>query len=170
MMNDILYVKSTQTITMDIVDKQTRSRMMANIKGKNTRSEITIRSLLHRQGFRFRIHDKSLPGTPDLVFRKYKAVIFVHGCYWHRHDDCKLTSTPKQNKKFWVNKFNATVARDGAVYFKLKVQGWRVSIIWECAIRDKDHLPVHINTLADWLKSESEYIEIPEFFAEQGDV
>jgi len=155
---------------MDIVDKQTRSRMMANIKGKNTKPEMTIRSLLHRQDFRFRIHDKSLPRTPDLVFRKYKAVIFVHGCYWHRHESCKLTSTPKQNKKFWANKFNTTVVRDGVVYFNLKKLGWRVAIIWECAIRDKDHLPVHINTLADWLKSESEYIEIPEFFAEQGDV
>ena len=82
---------------MDVVDKQTRSRMMANIKGKNTKPEITIRSLLHRQGFRFRIHDKSLPGKPDLVLKKYKAVIFVHGCYWHRHENCKLASMPKQN-------------------------------------------------------------------------
>lgn len=83
---------------MDVVDKQTRSRMMANIKGKNTRPEMIVRSLLHREGLRFRIHDKFLPGKPDLVFKKYKAVIFVHGCYWHRHGNCKLTSTPKQNK------------------------------------------------------------------------
>jgi len=155
---------------MDIVDKQTRSRMMANIKGKNTKPEVSVRSLLHRQGFRFRIHDKSLAGTPDVVFRKYKAVIFVHGCYWHRHQGCKLTSTPKQNKEFWEKKFNGTVTRDGVVYFKLKKLGWRVAVIWECAIRDKIHLPDHINTLARWLKSESEYIEIPEFFAELGDL
>ena len=100
--NDILYIKSTQTITMDIVDKQTRSRMMANIKGKNTRPEITIGSLLHRQGLRFRIHDKSLPGKPDLVLKKYKAVIFVHDCYWHRHENSKLASIFIQNRRFWT--------------------------------------------------------------------
>lgn len=82
---------------MDVVDKQTRSRMMSNIKAKNTKPEIIVRSLLHRQGFRFRIHDKSLPGKPDIVLKKYHAVIFVHGCYWHRHENCKLASTPKQN-------------------------------------------------------------------------
>ena len=163
--NDILYIKSTQTITMDIVDKQTRSRMMANIKGKNTRPEITIRSLLHRQGFRFRIHDKSLPGKPDLVLKKYKAVIFVHGCYWHRHENCKLASMPKQNRAFWMKKFDANICRDGVVYFKLKSLGWRIAIIWECAIRDKSNLPLYINRLVCWLKSESEYIEIPEFYS-----
>ncbi len=152
---------------MDVVDKQTRSKMMANIKGKNTRPELIIRSLIHRKGFRFRIHDKSLPGIPDIVLKGYKTVIFVHGCYWHRHDNCKLTSTPKQNNKFWVKKFEATIYRDGIVYFKLKQLGWRVAVIWECAIRDKVHLPEYINTLAIWLKSECEYIEIPEVFPEK---
>ena len=147
---------------MDIVDKQTRSRMMANIKGKNTRPEMTVRSLLHHQGFRFRIHDRSLPGTPDLVFKKYRAVIFVHGCYWHRHEYCRLASTPKQNKGFWRKKFDANICRDGIVYFKLKYLGWRTAIIWECAIRDKTHLPDYIETLMVWLKSDCEYIEIPE--------
>lgn len=151
---------------MGIVDKQTRSKMMATIREKNTKPAITVRSLLHRQGFRFRIHDKSLPGTPDVVFKKYKAVLFIHGCYWHRHDGCILASTPKQNKEFWVNKFNATVIRDGIIYFKLKKLGWRVAVIWECAIRDKTHLPDHINTLTGWLKSESEYIEIPNYVTE----
>jgi len=151
---------------MDIVDKQTRSRMMANIKGKNTKPQITIRSLLHQQGFRFRIHDKSLPGTPDIVLKKYNAVIFVHGCYWHRHLNCKLASTPKQNETFWRKKFNANTCRDGIVYFKLKQLGWRVAIIWECAIRDKVNLPEYLDTLIIWLKSDYEYIEIPEVFSE----
>jgi len=151
---------------MDVVDKQTRSRMMANIKGKNTRPEITIRSLLHRQGLRFRIHDKSLPGKPDLVLKKYKAVIFVHGCYWHRHENCKLASMPKQNRTFWMKKFDANIYRDGVVYFKLKSLGWRTAIIWECAIRDKSNLPLYINRLVCWLKSESEYIEISDFYPE----
>ncbi len=152
---------------MDVVDKQTRSKMMANIKGKNTTPELVIRSLIHRKGFRFRIHDKSLPGMPDIVLKRYKAIIFVHGCYWHRHDNCKLTSTPKQNNMFWMKKFEATICRDGVVYFKLKQLGWRVGVIWECAIRDKVHLPAYINTLEIWLKSECDYIEIPEVFPEK---
>jgi DNA mismatch endonuclease, patch repair protein len=151
---------------MDSVDPKTRSRMMANIRGKNTRPELTVRSLLHRQGFRFRIHDKCLPGTPDLVFKKYKAVIFVHGCYWHRHKDCRLASDPKQNSVFWRNKFDATVCRDGVVYFKLKCLGWRTAIIWECCIRDKVNLSGYVKLLADWLRSEREYIEIPDNFPE----
>jgi len=149
---------------MDVVDKQTRSRMMANIKGKNTRPEITIRSLLHRQGFRFRLHDKSLPGKPDLVLRKYQAVIFIHGCYWHRHENCKLASTPKQNKQFWLKKFDANQRRDGEVYYQLKILGWRTAVIWECAIRDKKNLPDYIKTLTLWLKYECEYLEIPDTF------
>ena len=140
--------------------------MMASIKSKNTKPEIITRSLLHRHGFRFRIHDKSLPGTPDIVLKKYKAVIFVHGCYWHRHENCKLASIPKQNKAFWKKKFDANTHRDGVVYFKLKRLGWRVAIIWECAIRDKINLPVYLKTLTVWLKSDYEYIEIPEVFLE----
>ena len=149
---------------MDVVDKQTRSRMMANIKGKNTKPEITIRSLLHRQGFRFRIHDKSLPGKPDLILKRYKAVIFVHGCYWHRHENCKLASTPKQNKEFWLKKFDENLRRDGEVYYQLKLLAWRTAVIWECSIRDKKNLPDYIKTLTTWLKSEYEYLEIPDPF------
>ena len=151
---------------MDVVDKQTRSRMMANIKGKNTKPELIVRSLLHRQGFRFRIHARTLPGTPDIVLKKHKAVIFVHGCYWHRHENCKLTSIPKQNSQFWITKFNANLSRDCEVYFKLKKYGWRTAIIWECAIRDKANLPNYIRTLAAWLKSECEYIEVPKIASE----
>lgn len=149
---------------MDVVDKKTRSRMMANIKGKNTKPEITIRSLLHRQSFRFRLHDKSLPGKPDLVLRKYKAVIFIHGCYWHRHENCKLASTPKQNIEFWLKKFDANLRRDGEVYYQLKLLGWRTAVIWECAIRDKKSLSDDIQTLSLWLKSDCEYLEIPDTF------
>jgi len=130
---------------MDIVDKQTRSRMMSNIKGKNTKPEIIIRSLLHREGFRFTLHD---------------TVIFVHGCYWHRHENCKLASTPKQNKQFWLDKFDANVCRDGEVYFQLKILGWRTAVIWECGIRDKSQLPRCVKSLSLWLKTENEYFEI----------
>lgn len=95
-------------------------------------------------------------------------MVFVHGCYWHRYENCKLTSTPKQNKEFWIKKFNDTVLRDGIVYFKLKTLGWRVAVIWECAIRDKALLPYYINTLSIWLSSEKEHIEIPDVLAELG--
>lgn len=151
---------------MDFVDKKTRSIMMAKIKSKNSKPELTVRSLLHSQGFRFRIHGKSLPGTPDIVLKKYKAVIFVHGCYWHRHENCRLASNPKQNQEYWTKKFNANVCRDGVTYFKLKQLGWRVVIIWECGIRDKKNLPTYIKTLSAWIKSDCEYIEIPEAFLE----
>jgi DNA mismatch endonuclease (patch repair protein) len=151
---------------VDIVDKTTRSKMMANIKGKNTKPEIAIRSLLHQQGFRFRLHDKTLPGTPDLVLKQYKAIIFVHGCYWHRHEQCKRSSTPKQNQAFWLKKFDANLHRDGQVYCALKKLEWRTAIIWECAIRDKNNLPYHIKTLIAWLKSEREYTEIPDILPE----
>ncbi len=140
---------------------------MASIKGKNTRPEMIVRSLLHRQGFRFRLHDKKLPGSPDLVLKKYNAVIFVHGCYWHRHDNCKLASLPKQNAEFWRKKFDANVGRDGVVYYRLKRLGWRAAIIWECAVRDRKSLPAHIRTLSAWLKSGCEYLEIPEAFPEE---
>ena len=146
---------------MDLVDKQTRSRMMSNIKDKNTKPEITIRSLIHNLGFRFRLHDKYLPGKPDIVLKKYKVVIFIHGCYWHRHENCKLASTPKQNAEFWQNKFEDNVRRDGEVYFQLKTLGWRTAVIWECSIRDKQNLPDSIDLLASWIKSDSEYLEIP---------
>jgi DNA mismatch endonuclease (patch repair protein) len=148
---------------MDIVNIQTRSRMMSNIKGKNTKPELTVRSLLHQKGFRFRLHDKKLPGKPDIVLKKYNAVIFIHGCYWHRHENCKLASTPKQNAEFWNKKFSDNVRRDSEVYYQLKKLGWRTAVIWECSIRDKKCLPDYIETLAFWLKSDSEYIEIPGF-------
>ena len=146
---------------MDIVNKQTRSKMMSNIKSKNTKPEIIVRSLLHQKGFRFRLHDKKLPGKPDIVLKKYNAVVFIHGCYWHRHENCRLTSTPKQNAEFWNKKFSDNIHRDNEVYYQLKKLGWRTAIIWECCIRDKKNLSDTIDLLASWVKSDREYIEIP---------
>ena len=90
---------------VDVVDRKTRSRMMSGIRGKNTKPELLIRKGLHARGFRFRLHDKHLPGKPDLVLPKYGAVIFVHGCFWHRHSGCVRTTTPKRNRSFWQEKF-----------------------------------------------------------------
>ena len=123
---------------MDVVDSVTRSRMMSGIRGKDTRPELAVRSFLHRKGLRFRLHCKRLPGKPDLVFPKYRTVVFVHGCFWHRHKDCRLTTTPKSRHDFWQAKFAANVKRDELVTERLKASGWRVLVVWTCQIGTKE--------------------------------
>tara|TARA_Y100001933_G_scaffold36717_1_gene31806 strand:+ start:166 stop:588 length:423 start_codon:yes stop_codon:yes gene_type:complete len=113
-----------------------RSRNMSAIKSKNTKPEITVRKLLHSMGYRFRIHSKHLPGSPDIVLPKYKTVIFVHGCFWHRHENCKYTSTPKTRKEFWENKFNSNKKRDKKIQKEIIDLGWKFIIIWECQASD----------------------------------
>jgi DNA mismatch endonuclease, patch repair protein len=120
----------------DVVDKATRSRMMSGIRGKDTAPEYLVRRYLHAHGLRYRLHVKDLPGKPDLVFPKYGLVLFVHGCFWHRHNRCKYATTPASNRKFWNEKFDANVARDKKVVRKLKKSGWRVLLIWECEINE----------------------------------
>lgn len=118
----------------DIVDRETRSRMMAGIRGGDTKPEIAVRSLLHRDGFRFRLRVKDLPGRPDIVLPRYRAVVFVHGCFWHRHPGCRHSYTPKTRAAFWTKKFDANVARDRKASHNLRDAGWRVFVIWECEI------------------------------------
>jgi DNA mismatch endonuclease (patch repair protein) len=118
----------------DIVDRATRSRMMSGIRARNTKPEIAVRSFLHRSGLRFRIHSKSLPGKPDLVLPRWRAVVFVNGCFWHRHPDCPKAYTPMSNRRFWMAKFQANVARDAAAAAALRTAGWRVFTIWECEV------------------------------------
>jgi DNA mismatch endonuclease (patch repair protein) len=118
----------------DIVDRETRSRMMAGIRGKDTKPEVAVRSLLHRDGFRFRLRVTDLPGRPDIVLPRYRAVVFVHGCFWHRHPGCKYSYTPKTHPAFWIRKFDANVARDSEVSNNLRAAGWRVFVVWECEI------------------------------------
>jgi DNA mismatch endonuclease (patch repair protein) len=112
-----------------------RSRMMSSIRGKNTWPERTLRSLLFARGFRYRLHVRKLPGTPDLVFSKHRAVVFVHGCFWHRHEGCRYTSTPRSNGEFWQRKFSANVDRDRRHVETLRALGWRVATVWECALK-----------------------------------
>ncbi|AAS97315.1 very short patch repair endonuclease [Nitratidesulfovibrio vulgaris] len=119
----------------DIVDSATRSRMMSGIKGRNTKPERLVRSYLHAAGFRFRLHRKDLPGCPDIVLPRYRAIIFVHGCFWHRHEGCNLASFPATRVDFWESKFAANVERDRRNETALAEAGWRVIIIWECQIR-----------------------------------
>lgn len=115
----------------DNVDRATRSRMMSGIRSKNTKLELLVRSHLHRKGLRFRLHAK-LTGKPDLVFPKYRTVVFVHGCFWHRHPNCQYTTTPKSNAEFWQKKFASNVKRDALVQEKLTAEGWHVLVAWGC--------------------------------------
>ena len=115
-----------------------RSRNMSAIKSKNTKPEITVRKLLHSMGYRFRLHKKDLPGSPDIVLPKYKTVIFVHGCFWHRHQNCKYASNPKTRKEFWEAKFRENINRDKKHQENLSSMGWKIIIVWECEIKDKD--------------------------------
>ncbi len=123
---------------MDIVDKQTRSRMMAGIRSKDTRPELSVRRFLHRQGFRYRLHSSHLPGRPDLVLPKHRVAILVHGCFWHRHRECAFSTTPASNQEQWGRKFAANVERDGRNLAALEDAGWRVIIIWECGLKRKN--------------------------------
>ncbi|MFF7860955.1 very short patch repair endonuclease [Pseudomonas monteilii] len=119
---------------MDIVSKEVRSRMMGAIRGSNTTPEMKIRKLLHRQGFRYRLHPKDLPGRPDVVLPRYNLCIFVHGCFWHRHSGCRYATTPKTRPEFWKAKFDQNVNRDLQTRAKLLSLGWRVFELWECGI------------------------------------
>lgn len=120
----------------DVVDAATRSRMMAGIRGKDTKPELIVRKFLHRQGFRYRLHPRHLPGVPDLLLPKYHTVIFVHGCFWHQHAGCKYATKPKNNGDFWHKKLGENVVRDAKVIAALKADGWRAIVIWECEIND----------------------------------
>jgi len=118
-----------------------RSRNMSAIRSKNTKPEIAVRKLLHSLGYRFRLHKKNLPGSPDIVLPKYKTVIFVHGCFWHRHKNCKYASTPKTRKEFWEKKFRENINRDNLNQANLSLKGWKIIIIWECQLKgDKKKL------------------------------
>lgn len=120
----------------DVVDKATRSRMMSGIQGKNTKPELLVRKFLHGRGLRYRLHAKELPGKPDLVFPKYKAVVFVHGCFWHQHAGCKYASMPRSREHFWANKLSENVARDTYQIAALEELGWHVFVVWECELRE----------------------------------
>ncbi len=121
-----------------------RSRNMSAIKSKNTKPEIAVRKLLHSMGYRFRLHRKDLPGSPDIVLPKYKTVIFVHGCFWHRHENCKYASNPKTRKEFWENKFKGNVKRDLEIQKNIKNIEWRSLVIWECETKNMENLRVRI--------------------------
>ncbi|MFP4906044.1 very short patch repair endonuclease [Paraburkholderia sp. BR14261] len=119
---------------VDVVDTATRSRMMSGIRGRNTKPEKLIRSLLHRRGFRFRLNVRELPGRPDIVLPRRRAVVFVHGCFWHGHN-CALFKWPRTRPEFWREKIARNRLNDAKALAALAAQGWRVAVIWECACR-----------------------------------
>jgi len=124
----------------DIVARATRSRMMSAIGPTDTAPELAVRRYLHAAGLRYRIHDRALPGRPDIVLARHRVVIFVHGCYWHRHRDCRFAAVPASNSKFWQQKFERNVQRDRAITAALEASGWRVLVVWECETRDVERL------------------------------
>lgn len=126
-----------------------RSRMMSSIRGKNTRPERILRSLLFARGFRYRLHVRGLPGSPDLVFPKHRAVVFVHGCFWHRHEGCRYTTNPRTNEVFWQQKFQENVDRDRRHVEALRGLGWRVATVWECAL--KHSVGETAGSVGEWL-------------------
>jgi len=125
---------------MDTLTKERRSWNMSQIRSTDTSPEKTVRSLLHRLNYRFRIHGKKLPGRPDMVLPKYKTVIFVHGCFWHRHPNCKFAYTPKSRVDFWQKKFAENQLRDKRAKQQLRKLGWRVIVIWECETNQEQKL------------------------------
>lgn len=146
----------------DIVDKDTRSRMMAGIRGKDTRPELALRRALRLRGIGYRLHAKGIIGRPDLVLKKYNAVVFVHGCFWHRHQGCRFASNPATRPEFWNEKFAANIARDHAACDALLSAGLRVAIIWECALRRSEQADVAVDRLVDWLRSDEAMLEVGE--------
>ena len=145
----------------DIVTPEVRSRMMAGIRGKNTKPELTLRRGLHAAGFRFRLHDRTLPGKPDIVFPRYRAVLFAHGCFWHGHD-CHLFKWPSSRPDFWRAKIQRNREVDTLALAALQAAGWRQGIVWECALKGKARLPIEIvlSECAAWLKSDIPFFEI----------
>jgi len=128
----------TRCAIMDIFDRKKRSEIMKKVSGKNTNPEITVRKLLHRMGYRFRLHPLNLPGKPDIVLPKYKKIILIHGCFWHGHEGCKRSQLPNTNRDFWRDKISKNKDRDKIVIEKLKRLGWSILIIWDCEIRKRN--------------------------------
>ena len=145
----------------DIVDAATRSRMMAGIRGSNTRPEVAVRKALHAQGFRYRLHPRDVPGKPDMVFPRHRAAVFVHGCFWHGHD-CALFRLPGTRTEFWREKIARNRARDETVRRQLAEQGWRSLVIWECALRGRNApgLAGVIPDVTEWLRTPAQSREI----------
>jgi DNA mismatch endonuclease (patch repair protein) len=145
----------------DIVSAAVRSRMMSGIRSTNTKPELILRQGLHRLGFRFRLHDRRLPGSPDIVFPKYSAALFAHGCFWHGHS-CHLFKLPSTRTEFWLAKITRNQLADTAANAALLGEGWRVGVVWECALKGRTRLPIDgvLGSCAEWLRSDQPKFEV----------
>lgn len=133
---------------------------MAGIRGKDTKPELSLRRALHARGFRFRLHSKKIHGKPDIVLPKYCAVVFVHGCFWHRHETCRYATTPTTRPDFWRAKFAVNVTRDDFVRATLLDSGWRVAVIWECALKKPEQVEKAAERLAEWLAGSATLLDL----------
>lgn len=146
---------------VDVVPPEVRSRMMSGIAGKNTHPEIAVRREMHRRGFRYRLHVRDLPGTPDIVFPRLRAVVFINGCFWHGHS-CPLFRLPSTRPEFWRAKIERTRATDARAIAALRAAGWRVGVVWECALKGKKEagLAAVADALQQWLEGDGAGLEI----------
>lgn len=135
---------------MDTLSRERRSWNMSRIRGRNTKPELVVRSILHRLGYRFRLHRRDLPGRPDIILPKHKTVILVHGCFWHRHSRCKYAYTPKSNLPFWQEKFASNIERDRVAVHRLRKLGWRVVVVWECQTAATERLAKRLDKALSW--------------------
>jgi DNA mismatch endonuclease (patch repair protein) len=145
---------------VDRLDRARRSALMSRIRAKNTQPELTIRSALHRAGIRFRISARDLPGNPDLVNRRRRFAVFVHGCFWHAHANCRYAAVPKSRPEFWSAKFAANKKRDTAAIEALTQLGFRTAIVWECSLKHADQAALSQESLLSWIQSEAQHLEI----------
>lgn len=149
---------------MDIKSKQKRSINMSKIRSKNTKPEMFIRSQLHKQGFRFNVNSKLAEGHPDIYFPKKRVAVFIHGCYWHRHENCKYAYYPKSNTDFWLTKFETNKKRDTIVIKRLQHSGIRVLIVWECTVKKmmKDDISCksYLSKVMEFIQSGGDFFEI----------
>ncbi len=144
----------------DVVSKEVRSKMMAGIRGKDTKPELLVRRVLTAAGVRYRLHRKDLPGAPDLVMSARRAVVFVHGCFWHRHEGCRYAKLPSSNAAFWRAKLDRNVERDRKAVADLLAAGWRVLTVWECATRRGSESELQ-RLLVGWLEGSERNSEVP---------
>jgi DNA mismatch endonuclease, patch repair protein len=146
---------------VDFLTLSQRSELMSKVRGKETSIEQGVRSRLHKKGFRFRKNVGRLPGKPDIVLRKYNAVIFINGCFWHGHHNCAKSKLPSTRKEFWDKKISDNLERDWKNIELLKVQGWRVAVLWQCELKKKKNIILTMDKVFDWLSSNRSYLEIP---------
>ncbi|RIK76826.1 MAG: very short patch repair endonuclease [Planctomycetota bacterium] len=130
---------------MDVHSPTTRSYLMSRVRSRDTGPEVCVRRVLHGLGFRYRLQRSPLPGSPDIVLTRYRTVVFVHGCFWHRHQKCNKSTMPATNRAFWQAKFAANVARDRRDYRRLRRLGWKVVIVWECELRNYERLRARLD-------------------------